>query len=60
MDHIDEIRELLIKENIHMTEDELQTTVTELQYLVDIWLNEIERQLFNGKTLDELLIEKNI
>ena len=60
MDNIDEIRELLIKENIHMTEDELQTTVTELQYLVDIWLNEIERQLFNGKTIDELLIEKNI
>ncbi len=60
MDNIDEIRELLIKENIHMTEDELQTTVTQLQYLVDIWLNEIERQLFDGKTLDELLIEKNI
>lgn len=60
MDNLDEIRELLKNYEIHMTEDELQTTVIQFQYLIDVWLNDIERQLFNGKTLDELLIEKNI
>lgn len=60
MDNLDEIRELLKNYEIHMTEDELQTTVIQFQYLIDVWLNDIERQLFNGKTLDELLIEKNV
>lgn len=60
MDTLNQIRELLKQQNIHMSEDELQTTITEFQYLIDIWLNDIERRLFNGKTLDELLIEKNI
>jgi hypothetical protein len=60
MDTLEDIRELLKKQGINMTEDELQTTVTEFQYLIDVWLNDIERNLFQGKTLDELLIDKNI
>lgn len=60
MDNIDEIRELLKKHGVQMTEDELHTTITELQYLTEVWLNDIERQQFSGKTLDELLINQNI
>lgn len=60
MDTTDEIREILKTHGIRMSEDELQTTVTELQYLVDVWLNDIERQLFNGKTLDELIIHTDL
>lgn len=60
MDTLEDIRELLKQQGIHMTEDELQTTVTEFQYLIDVWLNDIEREVFHGKTLDELLIDKNI
>lgn len=55
MDNVDEIRELLRKNNIKMTEDEIQTTVSELQYLIDVWLNTVEQGIFEGKTLDELL-----
>lgn len=55
MDNIDEIRELLRKNNIKMTDDEVRTTVTELQYLIDVWLNAVEQQIFEGKTLDEIL-----
>ena len=55
MDNVDEIRELLRKNNIKMTDDEIRTTVSELQYLIDVWLNTVEQQIFEGKTLDELL-----
>ncbi len=60
MDKIDEIRELILKNNIEMNDDEIQTTVAELQYLIDLWLNNIEQQVFEGKTLDELLIDMNL
>jgi hypothetical protein len=60
MDTLEDIRKLLKQQGVKMSEDELQTTVTEFQYLIDVWLNDIERELFQGKTLDELLIDKNI
>jgi len=56
MDNIDEIKELLQKDGIQITDDEIQTTITEFKYLIDIWLNAVERDLFEGKTLDELLL----
>lgn len=60
MDKIDEIRELILKNNVEMNDDEIQTTIAELQYLIDFWLNNIEQQVFEGKTLDELLIDMNL
>lgn len=60
MDKIDEIRELILKNNIEMNDDEIQTTIAELQYLIDFWLNNIEQQVFEGKTLDKLLIDMNL
>lgn len=60
MDIIDEIRELLKKNGVEMNDDEIQTTVTELQYLIDVWLNNVEQQIFEGKTLDELLADVNL
>lgn len=60
MDIINEIRELLKKNGVEMNDDEIQTTVTELQYLIDVWLNNVEQQIFEGKTLDELLADVNL
>lgn len=60
MDRLDEIRELLIKNGTQMNDDEIQTIVSEFQYLVDIWLNTVEQQLFEDKTLDELLTDMNL
>lgn len=60
MENLEEIQSILKSSGIQMTEDELRQVVTEFQYLVDIWLNDVERQLFNGKTLDELLIHSDL
>ena len=60
MDTLDEIRELLLKNSIEMSDDEIQTNTSELQYLIDFWLNNVEKQIFEGKTLDELLVDMNL
>ena len=60
MDTLDEIRELLLKNGIEMSDDEIQTNISELQYLIDFWLNNVEKQIFDGKTLDELLVDMNL
>jgi hypothetical protein len=39
----------------HMNATELQTIVSQVQYLVDTWLDEFEMELFEGSTLYELL-----
>ncbi len=60
MDKLDGIRELLMKNGIEMNDDEIQTIISELQYLIDVWLNNVEQQIFEGKTLDELLADMNL
>ncbi len=40
-----------------LTPAQLKDAVTEVQYLVDTWLDDFERQIFDGKTLKELLHE---
>jgi len=60
MDKLDEFRELLLKNGIEMNDDEIQTSISELQYLIDFWLNNVEKQIFEGKTLDELLVDMNL
>jgi hypothetical protein len=40
------------------TNAQLRDVVCEIQYLADSWLDDFERQSFNGKTLAELLHEK--
>ncbi len=38
--------------------EELKVAVTEIQYLVSTWVDDFEREIFEGKTLRELLHEK--
>lgn len=40
------------------TQEQLKETVTEIQYLVDSWLDDFERKTFKGQTLNELLHER--
>lgn len=40
------------------TQEQLKETVTEIQYLADSWLDDFERETFNGQTLNELLHER--
>ncbi len=38
--------------------EELKVAVTEIQYLVSTWIDDFEKEIFDGKTLRELLHEK--
>lgn len=40
-----------------MTDDQLKDTCVEMQYLIETWLDDYERSIFDGKTLRELLGE---
>lgn len=41
-----------------LTPEQLKGKVQELQYLANSWLDDFEREIFNGLTLQELLHEK--
>ena len=40
------------------THDQLRDVISEIQYLTDSWLDDFERKIFKGLTLNELLHEK--
>lgn len=42
----------------NFTPGQLKDTVTEIQFLSESWLDDFERKIFNGLTLNELLHEK--
>ena len=50
-----EARETLGDSAKDMTDEQVFDLVTEMQYLVDSWLEEFERKTFDGKSLNELL-----
>lgn len=39
-------------------QDQLKDTVTKVQFLAESWLDDFERDIFEGRTLNELLHEK--
>ena len=41
-----------------LSNDYLRDIATEVQFLSETWLDEFEREIFNGLTLNELLHEK--
>jgi hypothetical protein len=41
-----------------LSESELRDIVAETQFLISSWLDDFEREIFNGMTLNELLHEK--
>lgn len=41
-----------------LSTQQLRDVVTEIQYLVNTWLDDFEREIFKGQTLKELLHEK--
>ena len=40
-----------------LSDEDLEVFLTEFQYLIDCWLDEYEKQVFNNKTLKELMKE---
>lgn len=41
-----------------LTDEQIECLITDFQYLVDTWLDEFEKDVFEGQTLQELLGEK--
>ena len=41
----------------NLPDDELEIHITKLQHLIDYWMDEYEKQLFDGKTLQQVLRE---
>ncbi len=54
---IEEAREILGDTAKQLTDEQLKDICVEIQFLVESWLDEYERSVFNGKTLRELLGE---
>ncbi len=49
---------LIMGEDIkNLSDEDLEVYLTEFQYLIDSWLDEYEKQVFNNKMLKELLME---
>lgn len=53
----DKARRLMAGEVDSLTDEELDVYLTEFQHLIDYWLDSFERQLFDGKTLQQVLME---
>lgn len=52
---VQEAREILGDSAKDLSDSQVYDLVNEVQYLVDSWLEEYEKKVFDGKTLDELL-----
>jgi len=55
---LQEARKILGETANKFTKEQLKDVITEVQYLVSTWLDEYERDLFDGLTLNEFLHEK--
>ncbi len=55
---INKARRILGERAKDLSDQQIETFVTELQYLADCWLDVFERQAFNGQTLQEVLRAK--
>lgn len=52
---VEKAREILGKTAESMSDEELQKQMTMLKYLAESWLDEYEKTIFEGKTLNELI-----
>lgn len=55
---IQKAKEILGEVAKTFTEEQLRDIVSEVQFLTTTWLDDFERGVFDGKTLNELLHEK--
>lgn len=52
---LEEIRLLLGNKSQQFSNEELRDTIVKMKYLVELWLDSFEKEIFEGKTLQELL-----
>ncbi len=51
-------REILGEVAKNMTHDQLKDQIVSMKYLTETWMDEYERSIFDGKTLNEKLSDK--
>ena len=56
--NIKKAKEILGNISEELTTEELNDTVVKMQYLCETWMDDFERKIFKGVTLQELLHEK--
>jgi len=56
--NLQKAKEILGPVAIEFTSEQLKETIVEVQFLVESWLDDFEREVFGGQTLKELLHEK--
>lgn len=56
--NIQKAKQILGEKAAEFTTEQFRDLITEVQYLVNTWLDDFERETFNGQTLKELLHEK--
>ena len=52
------MRRTLGEKGKELSDERVQCIATEFQFLIDTWLDEFEKDIFNGMTLKEVLNEK--
>ena len=52
---VKEARGILGETAEDLTDDQVYELVNEVQFLVDTWIEEFEKKVFEGKTLNEML-----
>ena len=52
---IDEIKKIQNSEEVTIDDEELEETILKIRHLIELWLDSFEREIFEGKTLQELL-----
>ena len=57
MDNInfDEVKALLGDKTNQFTDEELQDSFIKMQYLIELWLDSFEKEIFEGKSFFEML-----
>ncbi len=54
---IEKARQIMGDLIVGMADEELEKYLTEFQFLLNAWLDQYEKQLFEGRTLEQLLKE---
>ncbi len=57
MDNInyEEIKALLGDKTNQLSDEELQDSIIKMQYLIELWLDSFEKEIFEGKSFFEML-----
>lgn len=54
------VKQILGEKAAEFTPEQMKELMSKVQYLIESWLNDYERKIFNGQTLHELLSSKQI